>query len=119
MHTQGNCCEAIAATDGYVYSHAAARITKLSMRTVRHYAHIGRIPAIRSGRRCWKFRLRDLFAFNERRSLLSGFAVWWIRIPCGLSARLQAKSGGYPSLLGDPWKRLLFAATSVTGEAEN
>jgi hypothetical protein len=31
---------------GYVYTYAASRITRLSMRTIRHYALKGIIPAI-------------------------------------------------------------------------
>jgi hypothetical protein len=54
---------------GYVYTHAASRITCLSMRTMRHYAQTGVIPAIRRGRRCWMFRATDLHNFNEERAL--------------------------------------------------
>jgi hypothetical protein len=53
---------------GYVYTHAASRITCLSMRTMRHYAQTGVIPAIRRGRRCWMFRVADLATFNEQRA---------------------------------------------------
>ena len=54
---------------GYVYTHAASRITHLSMRTMRLYAQKGVIPAIRRGRRCWMFRVIDLYDFNERRAI--------------------------------------------------
>jgi hypothetical protein len=56
-----------AGCSGYVYTHAASRITCLSMRTMRHYAQTGVIPAIRRGRRCWMFRVTDLRGFNEKR----------------------------------------------------
>jgi hypothetical protein len=55
-------------SSGYVYTHAASRITCLSMRTMRHYAQTGVIPAIRRGRRCWMFRVADLHIFNEQRA---------------------------------------------------
>jgi DNA-binding transcriptional MerR regulator len=54
---------------GYVYTHAASRITGLSMRTMRHYAQTGVIPAVRWGSRCWRFKTSDLLDFNERRIL--------------------------------------------------
>jgi len=53
---------------GYVYTYAASRITCLSMRTIRHYAQTGVIPAIRRGRRCWMFKVTDLHNFNEQRA---------------------------------------------------
>ncbi|HKM84966.1 MAG TPA: helix-turn-helix domain-containing protein [Terriglobales bacterium] len=57
-----------AGLSGYVYTYAAARITRLSMRTMRHHAQNGVIPAIRRGRRCWMFKVVDLYDFNERRA---------------------------------------------------
>ena len=67
-----------AGCSGYVYTHAASRITCLSMRTMRHYAQMGVIPAIRRGRRCWMFRVTDLRNFNERRAFegRSELALW-------------------------------------------
>jgi hypothetical protein len=53
----------------YVYTYAASRITRLSMRTMRHYAQTGVIPAVRQGRRCWRFRVSDLRDFNDLRAL--------------------------------------------------
>jgi len=72
MHFQFE-TEAIASLEsagfsGYVYTYAAARITRLSMRTMRHHAQTGVIPAIRRGRRCWMFKAVDLHDFNERRA---------------------------------------------------
>ena len=59
----------------YAYTYAASRITGLSMRTMRHHAQTGLIPAVRQGRRCWKFRVSDLLDFNERRTLKRDFAA--------------------------------------------
>lgn len=58
---------------GYVYTYAASRITRLSMRTLRHYAQKGIIAAIRRGQRCWMFKVTDLHEFNERRAARRGF----------------------------------------------
>lgn len=60
---------------GYVYTYAASRITHLSMRTIRHYAQTGVIPAIRRGRRCWMFKVLDLYDFKERRAVERKFAL--------------------------------------------
>jgi hypothetical protein len=59
----------------YVHTYAASRITGLSMRTMRHYAQTGVIPAVRQGRRCWRFRVSDLRDFDERRALKRDFAA--------------------------------------------
>ena len=62
------------ACSSYVYTYAASRITRLSMRTMRHYAQTGVIPAIRRGRRSWMFRVVDLRDFNQRRVAVQEFA---------------------------------------------
>lgn len=70
------------ASSGYVYTYAASRITRLSRRTMRHYAQTGVIPAVRRGRRCWMFRVVDLHDFNECRATEREFmSVSWSQNP--------------------------------------
>jgi len=83
---------------GYIYTHAAARITGLSMRTMRFYAQKGFIPAIRRGRRCWMFRLIDLHEFNERRAhSAEQVSIAQSQYPLRVPQHPQGKSWeGYP-----------------------
>jgi hypothetical protein len=61
------------------------------MRTMRYYAQVGVIPAIRSGRRCWKFKLGDLLAFNESRAVAREISKG--ALISGDAARESLKSG--------------------------
>ena len=86
-----------------VRTSTAAKITGLSERTLRLYAQTGTVPAVRRGKRCWYFKVRDLLILNIRRGHTSEFhpASWSEKSPANVAAfageirkRVIPSSGG-------------------------
>jgi len=58
--------------DRYLYVCHVARRWNVPERTIRHWARTGRIPAVKFGRKIWRFRLADVESFAARFGSIAG-----------------------------------------------